>query len=140
MKKLLLMLLICFPFAVGASTIRLEWILPTANTDDTPIPDSGPLALDRIAVGWYVCSEGNDLNGQTFTDLPPSQTTVTIEYPDTPETYCFGVYARNANLDCVIQTECRWSGQSNVVRRTITTVPPADGRPRPPTNVIIIVE
>ena len=119
--------------------VRLTWELPTENVDGSPIPATGQFALDRIAVGWYVCTDGNDLSNQTFTDLPPVQTSALIEYSNAPGTYCFGVYARNANDECTPQTSCRWSGQSNVAQRTVVVIPPVipGARPNPPTNVTI---
>ena len=127
--------------------VRLSWTLPTENVDDTPILTTGPSALDRVTVGAYLCTDGNELSSQDFTDFPPAQTSALIEYSNAPGTYCFGVYARNSNEVCTPQTNCRWSDQSNVVRRTIVVIPPVippdetnPARPNSPTNVTIIVQ
>jgi hypothetical protein len=130
--------------SVQAAEVRLGITMPTENTDGSPIPASGPSALNRSSIGWWLCSESDAVADVNWTNFPPSQETATIEYPDDPGTYCFRAGVRNnGDSDAEPPIEAQWSERSNTVQRTIVVIPPptpAPGEPAvpgPPTIIII---
>jgi hypothetical protein len=133
---LLFMLCTFYVNRVYAAEVRIGITPATENTDGSAIPASGPLALNRTSIGWWVCGESDAVNDVNWTDVTPQQTSATITYPDDAGTYCFrGAHRNNAG---------EWSGPSNVVQKTIIVIPPVivppgeDATPNAPIIIIIV--
>jgi hypothetical protein len=80
---LALLLLSSVAHAQVPATIRLDWALPTQNTDGTPIPATGQNALAKVQ-GWISTTAipASPTTAPTFTLTPVGTTTTqTISVP-----------------------------------------------------------
>lgn len=108
--RLLLSLLLAFPFAVWAETVTLNWTAPTERTDGTP--------LSQSEIGGYTLRKDGELVDATIQGTATSYS-LTLG----PGEHCFDM----ATTD----TEGRTGPFGVVVCRSIKAVPGA------PTDLII---
>jgi len=84
-------------FAVSSAygaTATLTWTNPTTNTDDSPIPSSGPGSLASIRYEWGTCAGAAFGTKSGENTLTPAGTTATVSNLG-PGTWCFRVFAKN---------------------------------------------
>jgi hypothetical protein len=125
-----------------SAEVRIGITPATENEDGSAIPASGPGALNRTSVGWWVCGESDSVGDTNWTDFPPDQPEVVITYPDDAATYCFrAAHRTNGDPNATPPIAAQWSDRSNVVQKTIVVIPPPPtsgaGPSKPPVIIII---
>jgi hypothetical protein len=121
---LALLLLSSVAQAQVPATIRLDWTLPTQNTDNTAIPATGANALAKVE-GWISTSAISDAptGAPTFTLTPVGVTTTqTVTAP------------AGATLNIRLRV-INFAGVPSVLTTNVPFVTP--GQPRPMSNVQI---
>jgi len=125
-KTLAICLFFVAPVALAVD-VPISWVNATDDVDGQPLPATGPNAIERTSVGWYLCVNNTPIASRNFTEYPPAQTTATITIPDVPGDYCINAWHQNnAGL---------FSDASNEVIKTVA--PPAPVAPKAPTSLQI---
>lgn len=112
--------------AVPAWAVTVSWANPVQNTDNSPIPATGPGALKETRIEWGSCTGSGSTvafgtkAGETKITTPATQATVTLN----AGRYCFRAFAVNAQgVD---------SDPSSLAEMVIY-------KPKPPSNIVVTV-
>lgn len=110
----------CMSLPARADTVVASWTLPVQNTDDSPIPATGPGSLVSAKIAWGTCSAPGVFGaevGSIVRPMPVTSATFNLQ----PASWCLRVTVTNT-----YGTE---SNPSNVVAHV---TPPTT--PKNPTN------
>lgn len=92
MKKILALSLALL--APAAFAVQLNWTAPTTNTDDTPIPATGPGALDSYRIEYGTCA-GGAIGTKTGEVVVPATARTHTVAGLAAGTWCFAIRAHN---------------------------------------------
>lgn len=129
MKKLLWLLLLAGGVAhAGSATVTCD--PPTQNTDNTPIPATGPEALASFSVLYGLCNNGALPAGFSTQTVPATACSAVVNNLS-PGLWCFAVIAtNNSSIN---------SAQSNIATKQVmpaAPVPPSGVAVQPSDNSI----
>ena len=94
MKSYLLALTLLLAGAASAATVTITWTPPTTNTDDSPLPASGPGSLKTYRIEYGTCSVSGVFGtnaGEVTRAAPASSTVLNLN----PGTTCVRVFVSN---------------------------------------------
>jgi len=121
-------MVLSLPLPSLAGELSLGWTNPTLNTDGTPIPATGPLALSGVTAQFTTCSSAATVS------WPTTPLSVTYTAPLTSgklfnltdkQGYCIRLYAQNNNGDKSTFTVTGFGVASSVL-------------PNPPSGLVVV--